>query len=140
MQNPAPERHIPWRGSVLGTRTNHPRTVAPQLTERTGSREYKSSDQRDNERKQHKVTQEHGHTYAPSSKANLAPQRNCRPARIRDSGTTLHTRCVVTSSGRSRRHPAAGAGWFAQTEQKYPVLLEYANASFERIKQRLRHL
>ena len=29
MQNPAPERHIPWRGSVLGTRTNQPRTVAP---------------------------------------------------------------------------------------------------------------
>jgi hypothetical protein len=27
-----------------------------------------------------------------------------------------------------------------QTEQKYPVLLEYAKASFERIKQRLRHL
>ena len=26
------------------------------------------------------------------------------------------------------------------TEQKYPVLLEYAKASFERIKQRLRHL
>ena len=25
-------------------------------------------------------------------------------------------------------------------EQKYPVLLEYAKASFERIKQRLRHL
>src|SRR6266550_1063352 len=28
----------------------------------------------------------------------------------------------------------------AVTEQKYPVLLEYAKASFERIKQRLRHL
>jgi hypothetical protein len=28
----------------------------------------------------------------------------------------------------------------AATEQKYPVLLEYAKASFERIKQRLRHL
>jgi len=27
-----------------------------------------------------------------------------------------------------------------QREQKYPVLLEYAKASFERIKQRLRHL
>jgi hypothetical protein len=27
-----------------------------------------------------------------------------------------------------------------QTEQKYTVLLEYAKASFERIKQRLRHL
>jgi hypothetical protein len=27
-----------------------------------------------------------------------------------------------------------------QPEQKYPVLLEYAKASFERIKQRLRHL
>ena len=27
-----------------------------------------------------------------------------------------------------------------QTEQKYPVLLEYAKGSFERIKQRLRHL
>jgi hypothetical protein len=26
------------------------------------------------------------------------------------------------------------------TEQKYPVLLEYAKAPFERIKQRLRHL
>jgi hypothetical protein len=28
----------------------------------------------------------------------------------------------------------------AATEQKHPALLEYANASFERIKQRLRHL
>jgi hypothetical protein len=28
----------------------------------------------------------------------------------------------------------------AVTEQKYPVLLEYANASFERIEQGLRHL
>src|SRR5262249_14031792 len=28
----------------------------------------------------------------------------------------------------------------AGTEQKYPVLLEYAKAPFERIKQRLRHL
>ena len=28
----------------------------------------------------------------------------------------------------------------AATEQKYPVLLEYVKASFERIKQRLRHL
>jgi hypothetical protein len=28
----------------------------------------------------------------------------------------------------------------AATEQKYPVLLEYAKVSFERIKQRLRHL
>ena len=28
----------------------------------------------------------------------------------------------------------------AVTEQKYPVLLEYVNASFERIKQGLRHL
>jgi hypothetical protein len=27
-----------------------------------------------------------------------------------------------------------------QTEQKYPVLLEYAKASFESIKQRFRHL
>jgi hypothetical protein len=27
-----------------------------------------------------------------------------------------------------------------RTKQKYPVLLEYAKASFERIKQRLRHL
>jgi len=27
-----------------------------------------------------------------------------------------------------------------QLEQKYPVLLEYAKASFERIKQRPRHL
>jgi hypothetical protein len=27
----------------------------------------------------------------------------------------------------------------AATEQKYPVLLEYAKASFERIKQRHRH-
>jgi hypothetical protein len=26
------------------------------------------------------------------------------------------------------------------TEQKYPVILEYAKASFERVKQRLRHL
>jgi hypothetical protein len=33
-----------------------------------------------------------------------------------------------------------GAGDPLQTEQKYPVLLEYAKASFERIKQRLRHL
>jgi hypothetical protein len=32
------------------------------------------------------------------------------------------------------------ASWSAATEQKYPVLLEYAKASFERIKQRLRHL
>jgi hypothetical protein len=36
------------------------------------------------------------------------------------------------------RHPARG--WSAETEQEYPVLLEYAKASFERIKQRLRHL
>jgi hypothetical protein len=28
----------------------------------------------------------------------------------------------------------------AATEQKYPVLLEYAKAPFERIKQRMRHL
>jgi hypothetical protein len=35
-----------------------------QLTEQTRSSEYKSSDQRDHERKQHKVTQEHEHTYA----------------------------------------------------------------------------
>jgi hypothetical protein len=28
----------------------------------------------------------------------------------------------------------------AATEQKYPVPLEYAKASFERIKQQLRHL
>jgi hypothetical protein len=28
----------------------------------------------------------------------------------------------------------------AATEQKYPMLLEYAKALFERIKQRLRHL
>jgi hypothetical protein len=27
-----------------------------------------------------------------------------------------------------------------QTQQKYPVLLEYAKAFFQRIKQRLRHL
>ena len=34
-----------------------------QLTEQTRSCEYKSSDQRDHERKQHKVLQEHEHTY-----------------------------------------------------------------------------
>jgi hypothetical protein len=36
-----------------------------------------------------------------------------------------------------RKSLALGA---SATEQKYPVLLEYAKASFERIKQRLRHL
>jgi len=46
----------------------------------------------------------------------------------------------VTNSGRSRRHPAEGRWMIVATEQKYPVPLEYAKASFECIKQRLRHL
>jgi hypothetical protein len=33
-----------------------------------------------------------------------------------------------------------GAGWSVETEQKYPMLLEYAKASLERIKQWLRDL
>jgi len=53
----------------------------------------------------------------------------------------LHGRCAVTISGPSRRH-SAEERWMirAATEQKHPVLLEYAKASFKRIKQRLRHL
>src|SRR6516165_9325680 len=50
----------------------------PQLTEQTRSREYKSSDQRDHERKQHKVTQEHEHTYALFFISQSCPQRICR--------------------------------------------------------------
>src|SRR5262249_5257485 len=97
-----------YRGA--GYANERPENCCAQLTEQTGSREYKSSDQHDHERKQHKVTQEHGHTYAPSSKANLAPQ-GIAVGSIRDSRTTLHTRCVVISSGPSRRHPARqGAG------------------------------
>jgi hypothetical protein len=58
----------------------------------------------------------------------------CRPTRCR---------------GPARRASVGGSGRLddpltrtvdAATEQKYPVLLEYAKASFERIKQRLRHL
>jgi hypothetical protein len=52
----------------------------------------------------------------------------------------------VTRESQSRPGLAAGAFSLlaivgsAATEQKYPVLLEYAKACFERIKQRLRHL
>src|SRR5262245_28305258 len=80
MQN-APEPHMPWRGSVLGTRTNQPRTVA-QLTEQTRSREYKSSDQRDHERKQHKVTQEHEHPYALFFISQSCPPKDLPSARF----------------------------------------------------------
>ena len=58
---------------------------------------------------------------------------------------TLHTRCVVPSSRRFES-PRGSGRWMARipvdaaTQQKYPVPLEYAKASFERIKQRLRHL
>jgi len=43
---------------------------------------------------------------------------------------------TLARQGVTRRRDA---GWSVATEQKYPVLLEYAKASFERIKQRLRH-
>jgi len=58
---------------------------------------------------------------------------------------TLHTRCVLPSSRRFES-PRGSGRWMARipvdaaTQQKYPVPLEYAKASFERIKQRLRHL
>jgi hypothetical protein len=62
--------------------------------------------------------------------------------------TPVRRGCVVASPGPSRSHArrvgALGSlllGRFdAATEQKYPVLLEYAKASLERIKQRPRHL
>jgi hypothetical protein len=50
----------------------------------------------------------------------------------------LRAHSVGTSSGR-RQVARHGAGWSVATEQKYPVLLEYVKASFERIKQRLGH-
>jgi len=54
----------------------------PQLTEQTRSREYKSSDQRDHERKQHKVTQEHEHTYALFFISQSCPPKDLPSARF----------------------------------------------------------
>jgi hypothetical protein len=63
---------------------------------------------------------------------------------------SYQSRCFFWTPVRPLKQPAArrvGAlgspllGRFdAATEQKYPMLLEYAKASLERIKQRLRHL
>ena len=53
-----------------------------QLTEQTRSREYKSSDQRDHERKQHKVTQEHEHTYALFFISQSCPPKDLPSARF----------------------------------------------------------
>src|SRR5262245_10895636 len=53
-----------------------------QLTEQTRSREYKSSDQRDHERKQHKVTQEHEHTYALFFIRQSCPPKDLPSARF----------------------------------------------------------
>jgi len=44
--------------------------------------------------------------------------------------STLEKKVVPVTGARDPLHP----------EQKYPVLLEYAKASLDRIKQRLRHL
>jgi hypothetical protein len=54
-----------------------------------------------------------------------------------DTSPTLKT--TGRSAGRALGSPLLGR-FDAATEQKYPMLLEYAKASFERIKQRLRHL
>jgi hypothetical protein len=72
------KRENPVAGFCAQYANEPPENCCAQLTERTRSREYKSSDQRDHERKQHKVTQEHGHTYALFFRSHSCPQRNCR--------------------------------------------------------------
>jgi hypothetical protein len=73
-------------------------------------------------------------------------------ARNRRSIGLVYTLAMIEETPPSRprvaSHPAGRGAWMIrllgrlplQTEQKYPMLLEYAKASFERIKQRLRHL
>jgi hypothetical protein len=56
---------------------------------------------------------------------------------LRRSSAAIATRREGHRSPRSGRFTRTVG---AATEQKYPVLLEYAKASFERIKQWLRHL
>src|SRR5262249_50740712 len=56
--------------------------------------------------------------------------------RLRHSISAVGTEIPCTK----KRPLVAGPFHQAATEQKYPVALEYAKASFERIKQRLRHL
>jgi hypothetical protein len=70
-----------------------------QLTEQTRSSEYKSSDQRDHERKQHKVTQEHEHTYALFFISQSCPPKGFAVDSIRDSGTAKIVQANVTGNG-----------------------------------------
>ena len=101
-----------------------------QLTEQTRSSEYKSSDQRDHERKQHKVTQEHEHTYAlffisqscppkdlPSTRfATLEPQklfRRMSPAMDASKKAPAPNQVFLENSGLSRsfdHHPIEAPG------------------------------
>jgi hypothetical protein len=57
----------------------------------------------------------------------------CRPTRCRGPPIAPQSRVEGLDNPLTRTVDAG-------TEQKYPVLLEYAKAPFERIKQRLRHL
>jgi hypothetical protein len=76
------------------------------------------------------------------SRSNEATKPGGKPLRW-SVGTRLAGASWQAPARRINRR-AGALGWSAYsddvTEQKYPVLLEYAKASFERIKQRLRHL
>jgi hypothetical protein len=60
---------------------------------------------------------------------------NYAPSRLRRGKSRL----VVFCGGSGRLDDPCTRTVDAATKQKYSVLLEYAKASFERIKQRLRH-
>src|SRR5262249_61869350 len=70
-----------------------------QLTEQTRSREYKSSDQCDHERKQHKVTQKHGHTYALFFKRQSFPPKDLPSAPCAAGDIRLNNFCGSPATG-----------------------------------------
>jgi hypothetical protein len=97
-----------------------------QLTEQTRSSEYKSSDQRDHERKQHKVTQEHEHTYALFFISQSCPPKDLPSARF----ATLEPQklfrrmssgngCLKKAPHRTRWQSAALVSW---SSAPYPPL------------------
>jgi hypothetical protein len=84
----------------------------------------------------------------------LSPAGGCAPDSINESKSAFLLRSLRHDAPHPWRRaklppvrvPARVGRWMARipvdaaTQQKYPVPLEYAKASFERIKQRLRHL
>ena len=112
-QNPASERHLTRGGVLCSVRERTTENRCAQLAERTRSREYKSSDQHDHERKQHKVTQEQGHT------EKLAPKRNCRRLDSRLSNSKF---CTAV---RSKTAPRSATGAISLI-----LLVKFANLPY----------